>query len=442
MKRAEQKMDNFIEAWESISDYCRKNMSDVAYETWFRKLKPVTLDFEEGTAIIEAPNNFNKQTVLRCYSDLLNEAFNGIFGSGISFEILVKEEIPSSKAEYNEKEGSDYELTFDSFVVGPSNRFAHAACLAVASKPAAAYNPLYIHGNSGLGKTHLLHAIANEIEKNNSNISIVYINGEEFTNEMIDAIRSSTTPLFREKYRQADVFLVDDIQFIAGKDSSMEEFFHTFNALHQANKQIILTSDRPPKDISSLEERLKTRFESGLMADIQPPDLETRIAIISNKAKSVELEMPDNVVEYIANRLKSNIRQLEGAVKKLKAYSLLESKTLNITTAQTAISDIMNNSQPTPVTVDMIIEEVGRTYGVTAEDIKSKKRKKDISTARQIAMFIIREITQMSMADIGDVFNRDHSTVVYAIKIVDESLEKYPRMKATIEDIIKNIRDR
>ncbi len=434
-------MENFSEAWESISNYCKNNISDVAYETWFRKLKPVGLDFDEGTAIIEAPNNFNKQTIIRCYSELLCDAFESIFGKGISFQLLVRDELPRAKAE-SSTEANDYELTFDSFVVGPSNRFAHAACVAVASKPAAAYNPLYIHGSSGLGKTHLLHAIANEIEATDSNLSIVYINGEEFTNEMIDAIRSSTTPLFREKYRQADVFLVDDIQFIAGKDSTMEEFFHTFNALHQANKQIILTSDRPPKDISSLEERLKTRFESGLMADIQPPDLETRIAIIANKAKQIGLDIPDNVTEYIANRLKSNIRQLEGAVKKLKAYYLLEGKPLNITTAQAAISDIMNNSQPTPVTVELIIEEVGRTYGVIAEDIRSSKRKKEISLARQISMLIIREITQLSMVEIGEVFNRDHSTVVYAVKAVEANVKRDPHMRATVEDIIKNIRDR
>ena len=435
-------MESFDQAWELICDYCRSRITDVAYKTWFDRLKPLSLDFEAGVAQIEAPNEFHKQTLLRCYSDLLGEAFQSVFGSQIAFAITVPEERKAAPAPSAESDG--YDLTFDTFVVGPSNRFAHAACQAVASQPATLYNPLFIYGNSGLGKTHLLNAIANEFKKNYPDRSVVYAKSEAFTNEIIEAIARGTTPAFREKYRKADLFLMDDIQFIAGKISVQEEFFHTFNTLYEAKKQIVLTSDRPPKDISTLDDRLKTRFEWGLTADVQPPDFETRIAIISRKAESIGLDIPESVCEYIANRLKSNIRQLEGAVKKLRAYHLLENKPVNVATAQAAISDIINNSQPTPVTVDKIIEEVARTYGgITPEDIRSQKRNANISKARQVSMYIVREITQMSMVEIGQTFGgRDHSTVVYAVRQVEKDLKKDPHTKAMVDDIIKNIRDR
>ena len=440
-------MESFDQAWELICDYCRSRITDVAYKTWFDRLKPLSLDFEAGVAQIEAPNEFHKQTLLRCYSDLLGEAFQSVFGSQIAFAITVPEERKAAPAPSAESDG--YDLTFDTFVVGPSNRFAHAACQAVASQPATLYNPLFIYGNSGLGKTHLLNAIANEFKKNYPDRSVVYAKSEAFTNEIIEAIARGTTPAFREKYRKADLFLMDDIQFIAGKISVQEEFFHTFNTLYEAKKQIVLTSDRPPKDISTLDDRLKTRFEWGLTADVQPPDFETRIAIIIRKAESVGLDIPETVCEYIANRLKNNIRQLEGAVKKLRAFHLLENKPINIATAQAAISDIINNNQPAPVTVDKIIEEVARTFsgnvpgGITPEDIRSKKRNANISMARQVSIYIAREITNMSMVEIGQTFGgRDHSTVVYAIRQAEQNIKKDPRTKALVDDIIKNIRDR
>ena len=315
--------------------------------------------------------------------------------------------------------------------------------MAVSTKPATLYNPLFIYGNSGLGKTHLLYAICNEITRSFPSMNIIYTKGDEFTNEMIEAIRHGTTAQFRQRYRKADILLVDDIQFIAGKDSTQEEFFHTFNSLYEAKKQIVLTSDRPAKDIATLEERLLTRFEWGLTADIQPPDFETRIAIIKRKAELLGIAMPDNVCEYIANRVKNNIRQLEGTVKKMKAFYLLNGDPLNINTAQAAISDIINNSQPAPYTVEKIIEEVARTFGATSADIRSAKRSANISNARQVAMYIAREITQMPMEAIGKEFGgRDHSTVVYATQQVEIKLAKDSKMKSTVEDIIKNIRDR
>ena len=436
-------MDSFEQAWELICEYCKSQITGVAYKTWFSSLKPVSLDFENNVATIEAPNEFHMQTLLRGYADVLNRAFESVFGAPIQLSLVVPQADAPAKQETPAPDDDSYELTFDTFVVGPSNRFAHAACQAVAAKPALLYNPLFIYGNSGLGKTHLLSAVSKEFMRNFPDRSVVYVKSEDFTNEIIDAIARGTTAALRAKYRSADLLLIDDGQFIAGKNSTQEEFFHTFNTLHEAKKQIILTSDRPPKDIATLEDRLKTRFEWGLTADIQPPDYETRISIINRKAASMDFTIPENVSEYIANRLKSNVRQLEGAVKKLRAFHLLENKPINVATAQSAISDIMNNSQPTPVTVDKIIEEVARTYLVAPEDIRSQKRNSVISTARQVSIYIVREITQMSMVEIGQTFGgRDHSTIVYALRQMESKLERDPRTRDTVDDIIKNIRSR
>ncbi len=338
--------------------------------------------------------------------------------------------------------GGDYEYTFATFIIGPSNKFAHAAALAVAANPANAYNPLFIYGGSGLGKTHLLYAICAEIRQNKPQMKVIYSKGEEFTNELISAIATERTKDFHDKYRQADILLVDDIQFIGGKESTQEEFFHTFNALYQAGKQIVLTSDRPPKEIKTLEDRLRTRFESGLLADVQPPDFETRIAIIRRKAELLDIAIPDDVAEYISNRLKNNIRQLEGAVKKIKAYKILAGSSPSIVIAQNAIRDILNDSQPISVTVERIINEVSRYFEVTPQDIRSQKRSSQISLARQVAMYVVREVTQMSMSSIGEEFGgKDHSTVVYSIQQCREKMENDSRFKNTVEDIIKNIRN-
>jgi chromosomal replication initiator protein len=419
-------------------------ITEIAFSTWIGRIEPLTLDFSNGTAVLQVPNELHRQTVLHYYKDLLEEAFRQVFSQEIQIRLITPEEAkPEAKREDEAAASENYEFTFDTFIVGPSNKFAHAASMAVASKPASLYNPLFIYGNSGLGKTHLLYAIRSEINRTHPDMNIIYIKGDEFTNELIEAIRRGTTGDFHNRYRRADVLLVDDIQFIAGKDSTQEEFFHTFNTLYEAKKQIVLTSDRPPKDIQTLEERLLTRFEWGLTADIQPPDFETRIAIIKRKAELLKIDLPDGVIEYIANRLKNNIRQLEGAVKKMKAFHLLNGDPYNIQTAQAAISDIINNDQPTPVTVEKIIDEVARTFGTTAEEIRSSRRSANISNARQVAMYVVREITDMSMESIGQEFGgRDHSTVVYALQQIDEKKARDPKIKATVNDIIKNIRDR
>lgn len=437
-------MDSFNEAWKIICDYCKERITDVAYTTWISKIEPVGLDFAEGKATLMVPGDFHRQTLVRGYMKLLNDAFASVFGDGIKICFTVPEEINSMEQEINDIiTDEDYEFTFDTFIVGSSNKFAHAASLSVAANPGKSYNPLFIYGNSGLGKTHLLYAIKNEIIKNSPEKIIVYVKGDDFTNEMIEAIRLNTTSEFRQKYRKSDVLLVDDIQFIGGKESTQEEFFHTFNTLYEANRQIVLTSDRPPRDIKTLEERLRSRFEWGLIADIQPPDFETRIAIIKRKAELLDLSLSDDVIEYIATRLKTNIRQLEGVVKKLKAKNQLYGEKITINVAQKTISDILNNDQPPPLTVEKIIDEVAHTYGVTSEEIRSSKRSANISNARQIAIYAVREITNLSMKTIGEEFGgRDHSTIVYAISQIEKNMAKDPGLKINVNEIIKNIRDR
>ena len=447
-------METIKEVWSGILEYLhnQEDISEVAYNVWISCIEPRSI--EDGEVVVFVHTNFQKKIVSEHYAGKLREAFEQVLGIPLGLKILSGEEVSAREtSEFSEiqpdpgnlfgQKSSDYEYSFENFIVGSSNKFAHAASQAVASKPAGYYNPLFIYGGSGLGKTHLLYAICNEIRKNSPSVKIIYTKGEYIANELIEAIGSGTTPEFRAKYRQVDVLLVDDIQFIAGKVSTQEEFFHTFDALHQANKQIVLTSDRPPKEIATLEERLRTRFEMGLLADIQPPDLETRIAIIKRKAQLLDLNISDNVSEYIANQLKNNVRQLEGAVKRMRAQYLLGGEQPSIITAQNAIRDIRNDSQPVPITVERIITEVARTMNVTPEDIRSTKRSAPISQARQVAEYVVRDITGLPMKSIGEEFGtRDHSTIVYAIQKVETRMTKDPSFKGMVMDIIKNISEK
>lgn len=445
-------MDSFEELFSMVKEYCKTQMTEVAYKIWIKDIAPVS--FDNDSVMLGVSSEFKKNIVTEKYKSLLSKGFEQALGFPVEINISVVDEEPKQNPEpipqvQGVKEVSplldsgDYDYTFDTFIVGSSNKFAHAAALAVATHDTRNYNPLFIHGDSGLGKTHLLFAIMNEVKSRKPDALVVYVKGEQFTNELIAAIKNQITPDFREKYRKADYLLVDDIQFIAGRDSTQEEFFHTFNTLYESGKQIVLTSDRPPKEIKTLEDRLRTRFEMGLMADIQPADFETRIAIIQRKAELLHMDMPLEVEEYIASNLKSNIRQLEGAVKNIKANSLIyENKPVTILMAQNAIRDILNDSQPVPVTIGKIITEVARTFNVSEQDIKSNKRAANISRARQVAMYVIKDITQMSMAAIGDEFGgRDHSTVVYAISQIEKAMKSDSRLRETIEDITKNVRD-
>ena len=461
-------MESFAELFQYVKETIKNSgtITDLVYELWIKDIKPVSFDGTTAVLSVKAPLQKN---MLDRYNQHLHNAFMEVLGVDVEIQVQVNDPnkvpqpavvsaeaavLPAAEDNFSIAPASepsvpaignkngDYEYTFETFIVGTSNKFAHAACHAVAQNPGKGYNPLFIYGGSGLGKTHLLYAIMSELKKNKPDTNVVYVKGEDFTNELITAIGNKNTNAFRDKYRPADVLLVDDIQFIAGKEQTQEEFFHTFETLHAAKKQIVLVSDRPPKEIKTLEERLRTRFEWGLLADIQPPDIETRIAIIKRKAELMSLDIPNDVAEYIANRIKSNIRQLEGVVKKINAYKTLAKQAPSIKVAENAIRDILSDNQPVPVTVERIISEVGRTYGVSASDIRSSKRSSQISNARQIAMYVIRDITQMSMASIGEEFGgRDHSTVVYAINQVTKNIGTDAKYKETIEDIIKNIRD-
>ena len=453
-------MNSFQEVFSSVKQYCREQgIPDVAVNLWINALTPVQLD--GSTAVFTVQSSFQRAVVLGNYEALLKEAFFNILGFDVTLDIQVKDE-PASPAPDEERpapdfddiarrheelehtfEGANYEYTFDTFIVGGSNEFAYAACTAVAKEPGVNYNPLFIYGPSGLGKTHLMHAIANEVCKNHPEYKIIYVTSEEFGNDFISSNNDKNTAQFHDKYRNADVLLIDDIQFFTGKERMQEEFFHTFNKLHAEGKQIVITSDKPPRELKTLEDRIRNRFEWGLITDISTPDFETRIAIIRRKAELLDLYIPDDVAEFIANRLKTNIRQLEGAVKKLKALKHLAGSAPSISMAQSVIKDILSDDQPVPITVEKIIAEVADVYGVSPEDIRSSKRSSQISTARKVAIYVMREITQMPLQAIGTEFNgRDHSTIVYSISNIETAMKHDEHLKQLVEDIIKNIRSK
>lgn len=430
-------MDSFAELWEMVKEECKNQVSESIYNVWFKDMKLVSFD---DNKVVIALSDFKRKIVESRFMDKLESSFKNVIGFDIQIILVDVEKAVPIKAEETEDALTD-EDTFDSFIVGASNKFAYAAANAVANDPGGKYNPLFIHGNSGLGKTHLLNAIAHQVKLTHPEANIVYTRGESFTNELVKYIGQKSTEAFHDKYRNADILLVDDVQFIAGKDSTQEEFFHTFNALYQAGNQIVLTSDRPPKEIALLEDRLRNRFEWGLMADIQSPDLETRMAIIKRKAEVLNFDLPDDIVQYIAEKLKNNIRQLEGAVKKMQAFVTMQGMPVNIMTAQTAIKDIIVDNSPTPVTINKIVTEVARTYGADSADIYSKKQNAQTTEMRQMAMYIVREMTGLSTKLIGREFNRDHSTVVYSLDKFTKRYHEDSKLRSVVDNIIKNIRD-
>lgn len=453
-------MNSFEEVFDNVKKYCLENdkIPEIGITTWIDQMKPRS--FNGTDAVFSIQTDFQKDIVLTKYSDILKEAFSNVLGFGVNIVINVdldetgKVKVPTDaeldrKHEELEKsyKFANYDYTFNTFIEGRSNEFALACSKSVAKncgeKAVPDYNPLFIYGPSGMGKTHLITAIANEVRKNHPNFNIVYVTSETFGGDLVNALNKSLISDFHDKYRNADILLIDDVQFFAEKERMQEEFFHTFYKLHQEGKQIVITSDKPPKELLTLEERLRTRFEGGLIADISAPDYETRLAIINRKSELLELKMPSEVAEFMANRLKSNIRQLEGAVVRLKALNHFAGSPITISMAQSVIRDVLTDEQPIPITVEKIISEVSTVYGVSPEDIRSNKRSAQISIARKVAIYVVREITQMPLASIGTEFGgRDHSTIVYSVTSVTEAMQKDPNLKSLVDDTIKNIKDK
>lgn len=443
-------MGNIDDLWEQTLKIIEQKISKPSFETWLKSTKVVSL--KGTTLIVEAPNEFAREWLDGNYKDILTEILYDLVGENMTLRFVIPntnlEEEPvtpstATKKQTKQETSTDSpnsmlipKYTFETFVIGSGNRFAHAASLAVAEAPAKAYNPLFIYGGVGLGKTHLMHAIGHYVLEHNPDAKVVYLSSEKFTNEFINSIRDNRPEDFRNKYRNVDILLIDDIQFLAGKESTQEEFFHTFNALHEENKQIVISSDRPPKEIPTLEDRLRSRFEWGLITDITPPDLETRIAILRKKAKAEGLDIPNEVMLYIANQIDTNIRELEGALIRVVAYSSLENKDINADLAAEALKSIIPSSKPKTITIKDIQREVGEEYGIKMEDFVSKKRTKTIAFPRQIAMYLSRELTDSSLPKIGEEFGgRDHTTVIHAHDKISKMLDEDPQLKKQIEEI-------
>ena len=432
--------------WEKIIERLKATVSETFFDSFFSKLEPVTLRETELILFTKLP--FIKEVIDNNHRQKLESLAQDIAGKSINITVITSlEEIPAANKNEVQKEklissNLNPKNTFDSFVIGNSNRFAHAACVAVAESPAKAYNPLFIYGGVGLGKTHLMHAIGHYILNQNSNAKVLYLSSENFTNELINSIKDDKNEAFRNKYRNVDVLLVDDIQFIAGKESTQEEFFHTFNALHNASKQIIISSDRPPKEIPTLEDRLRSRFEMGLIADIQSPDYETRIAILRKKAQEEDKHVPDEVTIHIAKNIKSNIRELEGALVRIFAYADLANKEITYELACEALKDIISGKVNKEINVDLIKEKVSQYYNIKISDFNLKKMTREIAFPRQVAMYLSRELTDLSLPKIGESFGgKDHTTVMHAHEKISNDIKKNKDLKDKIENIINDIKN-
>ena len=478
-------MQEFDEIWLLVLGELRKKHSETFVSLWISDLKLISLS--ETTAVFYTPSSFKRDMLEKKHAETMIQALESVIGYKVDVVFTLNENPSQAMPEKTEpvieatpviepsptKEGPaetvseqtaqadeptfystgensvlpqnpsgsfhSSEYTFENFIVGSSNKFAYATCTAVAQEPKSLYNPLFIHGPSGLGKTHLLYAITNEVHKNHPDYNIVYVKGEEFANQMIESIARGNTSQFREKYRKADVLLIDDIHFIAGKEATQEEFFHTFNDLHQNNKQIILTSDRPARDIQKLEERLRTRFEWGMSADIQPPDFELRIAIMKKKAETLGKPFPNDVLNFLAEKLTNNIRQMEGAIKKISAYSFLSGEEITIPLATACVSDLISGSGTVRVTPEKIISKVAAKYGVDYNDILSNKRTNEVAQARHMSIYLMRKILDMSYPTIGKKFGRDHTTIMSSYKLVEKEIKNNSLFELEINEFIKDI---
>ena len=426
--------------WAKILGHLEATLGTVIVSNSFDDAEVVELNEEQ--LILYSPSEFRVEVIRRRYAQIIEDALKEIFDSNAKVIVFGAAEMKAYKEKDNVPTAMDFnpQFSFENFVVGPSNRFAHGAAIAVSNNPGQVYNPLFIYGPPGVGKTHLLYAIANGIRKNNPGANIVYIKGDQITKEQIAAIQTGKNIEFRSKYREADLFLIDDVQFIAGKEATQEEFFHTFNKLYEEHKQIVMTSDRKPGDMAALEDRLRTRFEWGLMADIQPPDYETRMAILRNKAKSLGLNLSDDVCNYIAINVTNNVRQIEGTVKKIMAYRDLNNMPLDLPNISRAIDDMFKsegNALPTP---SLIISQVCKFYSIDEAVLRGTLKNKGTAEARQVAIYMIRKLTNLSLPDIGKEFGKDHSTILYAVKKVEMELKKgNTALQDNIRDITANI---
>ncbi len=451
-------MQSLDQIWESVLEILKEKCTKSVYDLWFADTKLIFLDSDRAAITINS--DLKKDIIAKKYVALMTEVLGEVIGFELQLEIYSDEKGPVDLQELGllmeegdapkkteakkapiENPSSNSEYTFENFMVGSSNKFAYAACTAVAKRSASTFNPLFIHGASGLGKTHLLYAIMNELSSNFPGINLVYIKGEQFTTELIESIARENTASFRNKYRKADVLLIDDIQFIAGKESTQEEFFHTFNALYEDHKQIILVADRPPKDMKTLEDRLRSRFEGGLIVDVQPPDYELRLAILKNKAKLMGVEIPLPILQYLADCLRSNIRQIEGVVKKVAAQSFLTGQPVTKELAERCVAELDQGNVTEGEMVERIIAKIASNYRMSPQDLKGRKKSKEIANARHICIYIIRNMTDLSLPAIGTTFGRDHTTILNSIEVIEKKKKQSPMLDLEIRDLMKEIRE-
>lgn len=440
-------MEQINEFWNEALKIIEEESSAVSFETWFRPIVPYGI--QDNCLYLQVENPLAKDMLEKRYFDLLRNTVKQVTKKDLGIIILLGNELPQKLVEQKETQKTNIDMprnlnpkyVFSSFVVGNSNRMAHAASLAVAEAPAKNYNPLFLYGNSGLGKTHLMHSIAHYILEHNNAAKVLYVTSETFTNELILSIQNNRNEAFRNKYRNIDVLLIDDIQFISKKEGTQEEFFHTFNALYESTKQIIISSDRPPKEIETLEDRLRSRFEMGLIADIQPPDYETRIAILRKKAERDNLQVPDDVMAYIAKNIASNIRELEGALTRIVAFATLTNQNISITLAENSLKDIFSENAAAPLTPILIQEIVADHFNIRVEDLQGSKKPKNIAFPRQISMYLCRKLLDISLPKIGESFGgRDHTTVIHAISKIEKQLEIDAALQNTILQLEKEIK--
>lgn len=434
--------------WALVCVECKKMITETAFDCFFSELRAV--NFSAGEFTIACNDEYTCGIIEQNYTEILQTCLKKIVGLDLKIKLIYEDEEKKIQEIENYGEGFSFEdfFTFQNFIVGSTNRFAYGASLAVADNhPGIIYNPLVIYGPSGVGKTHLMLAIKNRLKKKFPYKKIEYIRSEDFTNQLIRALQDGRLGLgtiddFREKYRNVDVLLIDDIHFIAGKESTQEEFFNTFNTLQQSNKQIVVTLDRPPKELKTLDNRIRSRIESGLFADISNPDFETRVGIIRTKAEQMNIEISENLIYYIAENIKVNTRQLEGVVKKLQALISIQNRTPTIAIVQGFIRDVINDTKPEPIKIERIIAEVAKIYNVTEEEILSNRRTANLVLARQVAMYIARKTTDLSFKMIGEGFGKDHSTVLHNVECVEKFLKDKPHERGLVEDIIKNLKSR